>query len=606
MQPVTVAISPTGIQYMFKNLLGGQIAQALQKMGAAPGWQVQPDDFDYSFDQAGMLYQNEYTNISLTISTGQFQNFSPVFSGCLQGPDGDNSHFAITMSVSNFAAGYPNGWNETYTSQQYYYQDDGCGGGVWYPNGQPQPCNNTYDYSVNLPSLTITAVFKLSASVGSYELTYVQSSADVGGNPQPNIPPQSILNQQVVSCGFGAHVSDATKAAIGKMNWSNAFAQTLNKVFVSIGESGQLGPVTFDFLDPSDTPPVFPTGGGIQLGAKGLVSANGSAYPALPPADLPFPPIPNGNPQPHVTYWVQDYEVSALFWGFFAAGELTATLTKGSIAYPQALETQTYKGGSLDVLYQDYKNKDLVAELKALVPPTVSFANIYQFTADNMAKVQKDVGGSNTQCGQDIASLTPGTYASQAGLEQDLANYPGLMTFAAKIEQDIAVPGVIVEHKVQCALSVVGETTDQPVITFDIDQTFIMQNLNLGVSSTGTTQSLKFTFIQPLDVDPQPSNFSTTLKPLNPKDPPPALADVWSALASSWENAFSATGTKGMPLPRVPGFDFLFDQADIAVTAPVAGADGYISITTNVTYSPEQLAPAVRQMLAQQNTRRAA
>jgi hypothetical protein len=44
----------------------------------------------------------------------------------------------------------------------------------------------------------------------------------------------------------------------------------------------------------------------------------------------------------------------------------------------------------------------------------------------------------------------------------------------------------------------------------------------------------------------------------------------------------------------------------ITLKPSVAGADGYISITTNVTYSPQTPAPAVRQILAQQNTLRAA
>src|SRR5215472_8211395 len=175
MQPVTVAISPTGIQYLFKNLLGDQIAQALQTMSQAPGYLFQPPpaDFSYSFDQGGILYRNDYSNISINISAGQFQAFSPVFSGCVQGPN-DNSQFTIAMTVSNLEADYPTGWNETYTVQQWYYsEDDGCGGGTgeWYPNGPSQNRNNTYNYSVEVPSLTITAPFELSASGGSYELT---------------------------------------------------------------------------------------------------------------------------------------------------------------------------------------------------------------------------------------------------------------------------------------------------------------------------------------------------------------------------------------------------------------------------------------------------
>jgi hypothetical protein len=603
MQPVTVAISPTGIQYLLKSLLGDQIAQALQSNLTPPDYQFNPPNFNYIVSYppqpGGDGTQNDCSNISVKISGGQFNSFSPAFSSCQQGPD-DNSQFTVVMTISNLQM-HAN-WNENYTQQPYGYDANGS-----WPDGGAQPITSpTWPYIVNVPSLTITAVLKLSASAGSYGLSYVSSSANAG-NPQPSIPSGSVLNNQDPNnCGFGTHISAATVQQIDSMNYGDAVAAALKPIFATIGESGQLGPVTFDFLDPSDTQPVFPTGGGIQLGAKGLVSVNGSAFPLTPPADLPFPPIPTGNPQPHVTYFVQDYEVNALFWGFFFAGVLKATLTHGDLSDPQALETETYTDTSLDILPHTYGKKFMTADLTALMRPTVSFTNIYQFTNDNLAKVQQDVGGANTTYGQDIALLTPGTYSSQAGLEAALkAQDPGLMQYAAKIEQDIQVPGVVVNHMVRCVLNVVVNATDPPVevIIFDVLQIFVMQGLGLGVSSTGKTQSLTFTFRQPEDFFPQ-ATFVSSIFPekINPGD----FNDVWNALRPNWQNAFSAIGSAGLPLPRIPGFDFLFDQADIAVTVPAAGADGYISITTNVTYSPEQLAPAVRQLLAQQNILHAA
>jgi hypothetical protein len=611
MQPVTVAISPTGIQYLLKSLLGDQIAQALHSnLKAAPTYGFQPNGFSYYYDDnKGNFYRNDYSNISVNISGGQFQNVSAVFSGGGQGPD-DNSQFTIAMTVSNVEADYPSGWNETYTLQPYKSVPVPGGAPYWAPNGPSQPCNNTYNYSVNLPSLTIDAVFKLSVSGRSYELTYVQSSADAG-NPQPNIPGGSILNQQPGSCGdAGTHISAATVNQIDSMDYGSCVAAVLNPIFASIGESGQLGPVTFDFLAPSDhkpTPLLFPSAGGIQIGAKGAVSANGTTYSPSAPTDLPFPPIPTGTPPPHVTYFVQDYEVNALFWGFFFAGVLKTSLSRGDIKDdPQALMTDTYQGTSLNTLWSHYKNRNMTADLTALVEPTVSFTNIYQFTSDNLAKVEQDVGGANTQYGKDIAQLTPGTYSGQAGLEQALNDQDsGLMPYAATIEQDIAVPGVVVAHMVRCVLNVEATATDPPapaVITFDVPQTFVMQDLQLGPSSTGKTQSVIFTFIQPLDIFPQPIFVSSTLPGVNNAD----FNDVWTALRANWQQAFSAIGAAGLPLPRIPGFDFLFDQAAVTVNPAVPGTDGYFSITTNLTYSPQTLAPAVKEMLAKQKTLRMA
>jgi hypothetical protein len=616
MQPVTVAISSTGIQYLLKSLLGDQIAKALESNLGAPNYSFQPGNFN--FLPGGSSIENDYSNISINISGGQIQTFSPVFSGCVQGPD-DNSQFKITMTVSNLAVDYPGGWHESYDYQAYTWNKGGMKVKAY--SDQNGHHNNTYDYSVQLPTLTIHVTFQLAASSGGYELTYANGSADAG-NPQPNIPGGSILNQQQSeACGYSSHIAAATAQQIGTMNWSGALASALNPIFASIGESGQLGPVTFDFLAPGDTPLVFPSGGGIQIGAKGSVSVNGSAYPGPPPADLPFPPIPAPDPKtgiaPHATYFIQDYEVNALFWGFFLAGVLKATLAHGDLTYPQALMTETYRGGSLNILAVKYPKSFMTAELTALEAPTVSFATIYQFTNDNLAKVQQDVGGANTQYGQDIANLNPGIYSSQAGLEQALQTQDsGLMTYAAAIEEDIAVPGVVVNHMVRCVLNVLWKEQTLPVITFDVPQTFVMQDLQLGVANTQNfivrpippiltappTQSVIFTFIQPEDVFPQPKFVSSTLPGVNNAD----FVDAWNALAPNWQNAFSAIGKAGLPLPRIPGFDFIFDQAAITVKPAVAGADGYISITTNVTYSPQTLAPAVRQMLAQQNPLRAA
>ena len=81
---------------------------------------------------------------------------------------------------------------------------------------------------------------------------------------------------------------------------------------------------------------------------------NSKPYPGTPPADLALPPIPNGNPPPHVAYYIQDYEIDALFWGFFAAGVLQTTLEPGALKDPQALQTNTYKQTSFNNLWPEY------------------------------------------------------------------------------------------------------------------------------------------------------------------------------------------------------------------------------------------------------------
>ena len=160
MQPVTVAISSTGIQYLLKSLLGDQIAKALESNLGAPNYSFQPGNFN--FLPGGSSIENGYSNISINISGGQIQTFSPVFSGCVQGPD-DNSQFKITMTVSNLAVDYPGGWHESYDYQAYTWNKGGMKVKAY--SDQNGHHNNTYDYSVQLPTLTIHVTFQLAASI---------------------------------------------------------------------------------------------------------------------------------------------------------------------------------------------------------------------------------------------------------------------------------------------------------------------------------------------------------------------------------------------------------------------------------------------------------
>jgi hypothetical protein len=588
MQPVTVAISPAGISYLLQTLIGNQVAKALEDNLTPPNYSFTVPDFNYL--PGGDAFEHDYSGITISLSGGAFKSFTPVFSGCVQGPD-DNSQFTISMTVSNLDMDY--NWNESFTSQLFTWNR----GGMKVPAGQPTPNNNNYGYSVNLPSLSITAVFKLSVVGGAYELTYVSSSADPG-NPQPNIPGASILNQQQATCGYAAHISAATVQQLDNMDYGGCVAAALKPIFASIGQSGSLGPVQFDFLAPGDSGLAFPGGGGVQLGAKGTVSVNGSPFPATPPADLALPSIPTGNPAKHAAYYIQDYEVDALFWGFFAAGILKATLAPGDLKDPQALKTETYAGGSLNILPMKYPNAFMTADLTAKAAPTVFFTTIYQFTDASLARIQKDMGSAWAQYSDEISELNPGTYSSQSGLEAQLqAIDPGLMTYAAAIENDTAVTGIIAQHDVRCVLNVLKGGQPVPVITFDVAQTFAMQGLQLGLSSTKTTQSVVFDFIQPSDIFPKPTFVSSTLPGVNNAD----FSDVWDALRPNWQDVFAQVGTAGVPLPRIPGFDFLFDQATVAVNPAVAGADGYVAITTDLTYAPEGLAPAVRRAIARRS-----
>src|SRR5215217_7818436 len=113
MQPVTVAISPTGISYLLQTLLGNQVAKALEDNLTPPNYSFNVGDFTYEPPQSNI--ESDYSGITISLSGGSFKSFTPVFGGCVQGPDG--SQFTITMTVSGLEVDYT--WNESYTLQQY-------------------------------------------------------------------------------------------------------------------------------------------------------------------------------------------------------------------------------------------------------------------------------------------------------------------------------------------------------------------------------------------------------------------------------------------------------------------------------------------------------
>jgi hypothetical protein len=75
MQPVTVAISPTGIEYLLRTLLGDQIAKALETHMTVPDYSLPVDAFIVSAGNTDTTYED----ISIQLSGGALVNFAPTF-----------------------------------------------------------------------------------------------------------------------------------------------------------------------------------------------------------------------------------------------------------------------------------------------------------------------------------------------------------------------------------------------------------------------------------------------------------------------------------------------------------------------------------------------
>jgi hypothetical protein len=502
------------------------------------------------------------------------------------------------MNTGNVEADYA--WSESYTETRWIMGWKSAG--HW---GNPQPGSGNFTYRINIQNISIPATFKLAVGVGGYQLTYISSSSNFGSET-PNYPCGTILLEPQDGPGCSWTNAAASLTNVGLDGFGCSVDAALRPIFASIADTGKLQvvrdkktvTVEFDFLAPGESGLVFPDGGGIQIGAKGGVSVNDVPYPKTPPKALGLPPVPTGASAPHVVYFIQDYAVNALFWGFHEAGVLTATLQSGDITDGQALETSTYEGGSLNNLAMKYPGK-FMAGLSAREAPTVSFQMVYAFTAQNLEAIQQALGPTVwAKFGTEIEQLKDQRYSSQTGLETELSLLDSnLSPYAPVIEQHTGTKGIVVNHTTRCVLNVLQQQTAIPVITFDVVQIFLMEGLQLGQSSSKAAQSVIFTFIQPMAKLPVASFVSSTLPGVNSGD----FADVWNALRPNWQEVFAAVGAAGLPLPRIPGFDFLFDKNTLPeVVLPGPGGDGYLSVTANVTYVPENLASAVRSAMSRQ------
>ncbi|HTW09068.1 MAG TPA: hypothetical protein VME46_16285, partial [Acidimicrobiales bacterium] len=469
-------------------------------------------------------------------------------------------------------------WTESYEENDSFYGSVRGGDTGWYKDGP-----TSYPYTITLPEFTITVVLSLAYTDGKYTLTYSSSSVDPG-SPAANIPSDSILNtQQNTDCGYSSRISQATENQIDSIDFGPSVQSALAPIFASILETGSLGNVTFDF-SPSDSGVSYPVGGGIQLGASGDVDSGGTWFSSTQPApaDVALPPVPTGSPQPHVAYNAQDYEFDALFWGFFQAKALSTTITSGEISDPAMLETDSYKGTPLAVLQQTYPDDLMTAAVSAIAAPTVVFGTIYQLTSANLALIQQAMGATSwSELGPALTSLSGDSFVTQAGFEQNLRNAnTGLEPYYAMIEQYAGAPAAVVTQNVQCVLNVVSQGNSIPVITFDVAQEYVLESLGLAISSTGTTQTVTFTFSQPLDVAPTATFVSSTFPNVDSIN----FGFIWLTLEANWMRLLSEIGQVGVPLPRIPGFDFLFDQAQLSVVPPSGGATGYLNVVTNLEY----------------------
>jgi hypothetical protein len=467
-----------------------------------------------------------------------------------------NGQFTLTLQTSNpFQATF--NWNETYNYVVCSALTRGCK--TTYPN-------NNYPYSVGFSQMTINIVFEFVFANNTWQFNFISANVTTTG-VSPNIPAASVVNVEESGGCFSTQVSAATQNAVDAINFTTPITALIKPLFSSIPASGNLTPsIAFQFpVGPSGL--TFPGNAGIAAGVTGEVTYLGTPYAGSNPPQLSLPPVPVNN---HLNYYAADYTFNGLMWAFFQEGDLVATATQANIPDSSDLNTSNYDNTSLQALYDAYPNVPMSANIKALAAPTVQFTQIYDLTAAN-------IGGLSNQ-------LPPTVYAQLQALEgtvflNEASFFTALVSalgqnfadqYKTVIEGVAFVVGALVSQSNQVILNVISGSSTIPVITFNVSETDVLQTFVLGI--TGTTQTLQFAF-QLVPALTTTTFISSSIPAINSGD----FTFIWNpVLQPVYVLEVQKMGQAGVALPRIQGFDFLFQNASITLQP------GYASVLADV------------------------
>lgn len=553
LQGLTLALSESGIEVFAKDLIAGQIAGQLAKL-------TPPDNSfkvgDFSIPDANG--SDNYEDITVSLSQGSLRNFDPIYDSIMQDADGA---FSLTLQADSFEVDYQ--WNEDYKK---FICTTVC--------FDPNHYNKTYGYTVSFASLVITVALKLTYSDSwSLVVTGVTSQPSAA---DPSIPKDSILQNQEVSGCFRTRIGQQTKAAVSTIDFETPIKDLIGNLGVKIPSTGRLTQ-DIDFLfgtGPSGL--TFPGDKGMQVGVTGQVTYEGTPYSGGTPPQLPVPEVPSTK---HLAYYVAAYEFDALFWAFYRQGLLKLLIRPGDLPDPSALYTNTYRNTPLQGLYQQYPNHTMTAYVAAAQAPTVSFQTLYDLSSPVLAQLAEELPA---QVIDKLRGLQNQYFLDESSFFQSLVNTLGesdAEQWKATIENAAMGAGTVVAHSNRVTFSVLQGGDSIPVLSFSVTQQNVLSVLQLGISASGTTQTLQFGFqIVPASVET--TLISTTISSITTNN----FGYVWSfVLEPEFANEVAEMGKQGIALPRVPGFAFLFTDAQITTEADEGG---YVSVLTDFEYQP--------------------
>jgi len=561
MQGLALAISPDGINYFAQVLVADVILKAIQTIALAnSNINVSSIQIGAAPDGSSITVAN---NVNITLSGGSLSGFNPQFQACTQNASGN---FSLTFVANKCSANY--NWHETYKEVVYYAFGHTTVG---------SPSNN-YAYSMGISALNITVPMTLAAtSGGGYELNVGAVNA-VPTGLSPNIPSNSVIQQYSGLPCLAPTVDSATEKTIENVNFSQPIQAAINPLFGTIADSGTLLPSPTEVVyqyGVGINGLSFPNDQGLTLGVTGQVTFQGAPFSGQAAPDVQVPSMPATQ---HVHFNLADYEFNALYWAFYSAGALKTEVEPGDLPDPAVLNTATYKGTYLQALYNAYPSVPMSVSVNATSAPTLYFQQVYILTSAAFTELAQQSVPSAVL--SHLKVLKNAVYLEQSSFVTAVEKHsPSSTSYIQQIETAAQADGAKVTHDVQCVFSVVPTANPVEVFTVQFNETEFVYDLALGVypataSPSKQAQTVQFAF-QLIPSQTGATLVSSNVTGISSSNFPM----MWNiVLQPEYATELAKMGQTGVPVPFIQGFEFLFEEATVAVQT------GYVDVLANTQY----------------------
>lgn len=561
MRAITASIGQKGIQLVIDRLLRPDLEASLRSVTPVNS-SFYPDDIPSPANRDVVGHRD----IHVHLKDGSFLGYVPTYTGCSQGTaaKGTSGKFLLGYTAAGFYAKY--NWTEEYEQQQtnkYGQPLDPKKSENWFERG---PFNlGDYKPLIGLLAFPITLRLVYDASARGYDIL-ASTEVSLSGF-EVNLPKNTVLRGS--SCKFDDSALAKAGESFANVGFSAKLQAAIPEKLASIAASGQLTPeIVFEF-DLCDPGILYPNDDGISMGVTGSVSYLGERYEGTPPEALPSPAVPS---EKCLTIYMSSYELDALHWAYWRAGmldvEVDPDTLKDLIGNSAPLRTENYT--YLDSVYPPTPMHAQIAPKQA---PTTTCQAIYEITDDVLKVLQPQLLETAYDA---LANLDGKVYLSKEALEKDLTRSKIGPEYFSTIEDAARAMGMVVSQTLGFTVTI--ETDDppeqRPNVVFDVTRKDVLRPTALGpLPETPDVETLKFEF------DVGEKAVAQLVSSTVPGYADYAMADfntLWKGCEISYDQALTAEGNKGVPVPMMDGFQFLLDAADLSVQ------DGYLSISANV------------------------